>query len=494
MTTTEPSMLISPKAMERNLISCSLNDAEKLELLDLEVPAFESDELRTVYSMIVDLKATGHQTITIDTLRMFYDSRQDFYSIVKDHGGYKFLEALNAKPDLANFYLHLETLRQRHDIRVAKAKATSALKQIQDGDFASRDEVFGLLDAVVFNSAALNSENDLFNGLSIDWLEEQSKKYERGDFKVPGIPIKNSAMRDAFGPFWRCGGLTGWCGETNVGKSQVVGLLVRQMNEDGIPCLVLDNELEVDEFRSRIIASRTGIPLSELITGTAFNPKSEFYHDLKRHINDTKDNQHLMEWRKVIDMTYERVEPIIRRFMRKYPTKEYPFKCVIVDGIKVTNEGDSLFAVGYLAQKLKQLSGKYASDGLHIHYTCQLQRPPRSTVRERSVNPPDHNSIGLSKLIADNSTAIAIMVKEPLPDFSGYDPTKRRIFVPKNRFHQTLEVNTYLSCEFDGRCAYLEPLMTIQPQGGNPVSDGHAPEGTPGVRVVKKGIPDPEDF
>jgi replicative DNA helicase len=485
---TEGAITFSTRAMERNLIACALNDAEKLELLDLEVPAFEGDELRTVYSMIVDLKGTGHQTITIDTLRMFFDSRQDFYATVKEHGGYAFLESLNAKPDHANFHLHLETLRQRYDIRVAKAKAATALKELVSGEFSSRDEVYGLLDNIVFNTGCVNPESDMFNGIDMEWLEEQSQRFVRGEFRVPGIPIKNTAMRDAFGPYWYCGGLTGWCAETNVGKSQAVGMLTRQMNEDNIPVLVLDNEMEAVDFRNRIIASSTGIPLVELVTGNAFNPKSEFYRDLKKHIAETGERQKLIEWRKVLDMTYERVEPIIRRFLRKY--HEYPYKCVIVDGIKMTNESDSLFAVGYLVQKLKALSGRFATEGIHIHFTAQLQRPPRATIRDRTANPPDHNAIGLSKLIADNATTIAIMTKEPLADFTGYDPTKRRIFVSKHRFHNTLEVNSYLSCEFDGKCAFLNPLMTILPKD----EDGsHAPEGTPGVRVQKKNAQD-DDF
>ena len=345
---TEGAIIFSTRAMERNLIACALNDAEKLELLDLEVPAFESDELRTVYSMIVDLKGTGHQTITIDTLRMFFDSRQDFYTIVKDHGGYAFLESLNAKPDHANFHLHLETIRQRYDIRVAKAKAASALKEIVSGEFNSRDEVYSLLDNIVFNTGCVNPESDMFNGLDMDWLEEQSQRFVRGEFKVPGIPIKDASMREAFGPYWYCGGLTGWCAETNVGKSQVVCMLTRQMNADGIPVLVLDNEMEAADFRNRIIAGSTNIPLVALVTGDAFNPTSEYYRILKKYIAETGERQKLIEWRKVLDMTYERVEPIIRRFIRKYPAREYPYKCIIVDGIKMTNEGDSLFAVGYL--------------------------------------------------------------------------------------------------------------------------------------------------
>lgn len=476
---------ISPRAMERNVISCALNNAEMLELLDLAVPAFEGDEFRTVYSMIADLKATGHQIITIDTLRMFFDSRQDFYTIVKERGGYKFLESLAAAPDFANFHLHLETLRQKYDIRVAKARAVAAMEQIREGEFETREQVYDLLDEIIDNSHGVNPDSDIFRGLSLDWLEEQAGKFERGEFKIPGIPIKNQALREAFGPYWYCGGLTGWCAETNVGKSQVIGMLARMGTEEGIPTLVLDNEMEATDFRNRTIAGATGIPLVELVTGSAFNPKSEFYKDLKNYINKNQEKQKLIEWRKVLDMTMERIEPMMRRFLRKYPVAQYPFKQILIDGIKMTTEGDSLFAVGYLAQKLKSFSGRFAHEGLHIHFTCQLQRPQKQTIKDKFANPPDHNSIGLSKLIPDNATTIAVMTKEPLPDFSGYDPTKRRIFVPKHRFHNTLEVNSYLSCEFDGKCAYLEPLMTVQPQGGKKVEE--APEGTPGVKVTKTG-------
>ena len=468
---------LASKSYERNVISCALNDPEMLEMLDLEVPAFESDELRVVYSMIHDLKASGHQQISIDTLRMFYDSRADFYGILKEHGGYKFLEALVSRPDFSNFHFHLDELRQRYEIRVAKARATTALEEIKSGEFAVRGEIFDLLDNIMDNSRGVNPEMDVFKGLSLDWLDAQEGKFFRGEFKTPGIPIKDPSMREAFGHYWYCGSLVIWAGETNVGKSQVVQMLVRQGFEDNIPTLILDNEMEAPDFRNRFIASGTGIPLLELVTGNAFNPKSEYYKDLKSFISKTKDMQHTIEWRKLIDMRMERIEPLVRRFMRRFPVEKYPFKQVVVDGIKMTTDSDNLFQVGYLAQKLKEFAGRFANEGLVIHSTCQLQRPAKQTIKDKATNPPDQNSIGLSKLIADNATVVAVMCKEPLPDFSGWDNLKRRIYVPKHRFHQTLEVNSFLSCEFDGKCSYLNPLMVVMPHG--PAHSGAAPENTP---------------
>ena len=452
------------KSYERNLIACALNSPELLEMLDLPVPSFECDELRIVYSMIHDLKATGHQEITIDTLRMFYDSRSDFYGLVKEHGGYKFLEALNSRPDFVNFPLHLEGVTQRYDIRVARARATSALEELTSKEFTNPDQVYDVLDGIMDCSAS--PDTDIFRGLSLGWLDEQEGRFARGEFKTPGIPITNRAMKEAFGNFWYCGSLVMWAGETGVGKSQIVQMLIRQGFDDGVPTLILDNEMEATQFRDRYIASVTGIPLLELVTGKAFNPKGEYAKDIRGYVSKTKDQAHLVEWRKLLDMRMERIEPIVRRWMRKFPTKDYPFKQVIVDGIKMSADSDNLFAIGYLAQRLKEFAGKHSTDGLVIHATCQLQRPPKQTIKDKASNPPDHNSIGLSKLISDNAAVVAVIVKEPLVDFSGWDATRRRIFVPKHRFHQTLETNSYLSCEFDGKCSYLNPLLVVQPNGG----------------------------
>ena len=480
-------IILASKAFERNLISCGMNNPEMLELLDLEVAAFESDELRIVYSMIVDLKAAGHQSITIDTLRMFYDSRQDFYTVIKEHGGYKFLETLNARPDFSNFTLHLEEIRKRSDIRAARARATVALQDIQTGTFASPEEVYDALDSVMDSSGGKNAELDQFKGLSMTWLEEQSGKFERGEFKAPGIPIKDSSMRDAFGSFWNHGSLNIWAGETGVGKSQIVQMLTRQSLQDDVPICVLDNEMESSEFRDRFIASSTGIPLYELVTGKAYNPKSEFYKDLKKFIKENPSAQDLIEWRKVLDMRIERIEPMIRRFMRKYPVSQFPHKRAIVDGIKMTADTESLFAIGYLAQRLKELAGKFAAEGLVIDATCQLQRPPRQSIKDKATNPPDHNSIGLSKLIGDNAAVVAVITKEPLPDFSGWDPNKRRIYVPKHRFHATHEANSYLLCEFDGKTSYLNPVGVSHPEVATRGEE--APENTPGVRVQRSPLP-----
>lgn len=481
-------LVLASKAFERNTISCALNNQELLEMLDLPVAAFESDELRIVYSMIHDLKATGHQQINIDTLRMFYDSRQDFYSVIKEHGGYKFLEALSSRPDFSNFHFHLEELRQRYEIRIARARAAEALSHIEGGSFSTRSQIFDVLDGIMDNTRGIDPEMDIFHGLTLEWLDEQSGKFERGEFKTPGIPITDSSMRDAFGPYWYVGSLNIWAAETGIGKSQAVGMLVRQGFEDGIPSLVLDNEMTAPEFRNRNISAAAMIPMGELVTGRAYNPRSEYYKDLRKHITKTASKQHLVEWRKVIEMKMERIEPLIRRFMRRYPVAEYPYKQVIVDGIKMTNEGDNLFQVGYFAQKLKEFAGRFSNEGLVIHATCQLQRPAKQTIKDKASNPSDHNQIGLSKLISDNATVVAIMTKEPLPDFSGWDANKRRIYVPKHRFHATLEANCYLSVEFDGKCSFMNPLMVILPHG--PARGGAAPEGTPtGARIVRLGPP-----
>lgn len=448
------------RAVERNLLACALGDQICLEQLDVPPAAFESEAIRTTYSVICDLKKAGVEVISLATLRHNFDSRDDFRLTLERHGGAAFLENLASKPDLANFRLGLEQLKSRFAIRSAKNRASAALEMILETEFENPFQLYDLLDSkLIAMDDAEGSETFKFNEISLGWLDSQVDAYKSGAFSNIGHPITNPAMSEMFEELFINGSMYTWAGETNVGKSMIVQMLIDdQCIQGGIPTLVLDNELSRNEFKARCLSRIGQVPFKSLISGRAFNPESHDYAKLRTKLGVLEGAlNHNLEWRSVLEMSIERIDPIVRRFLRQY--QDYPHKQLIVDGIKLSTDSDSYLQVGFFAQKLKtHIAKRYADQGLIVHATCQLNRGGNSkNVQKDGDKHADHNSIGLSKLIADNSDDVLILTKHWDQEHNDFDPEKRRIYCTKARNHATLEGNNFLLCDFRGAVCALEP-------------------------------------
>ncbi len=444
--------ILASKAIERNVLACVLDDSSLLDQLYVPAEAFQSNALRITYLMIDELRKAGHEEISVNTLRLFHDAREDFRQVLSEHGGAGFLDVISAKPDKPNFNLHLGELKNRHAVRTAKAKANSALAHIQEGDFESPAEVYRAIDNHLSDTEYV--QNDVLRGgMDGAWLDEQTARLHAGEFKHVGHPIGNPQLKELMGQFVH-GSLYLWAGETNVGKSQLVQSLIRQQCfGEEIPTLVLDNELSREEFRNRLLANAGAIPLGSIFNGHAYDPANAYYPNMKHAIRTISGSP--IEWRLLLDMSPERVEATIRRFLRQHDN--HPHKQVIVDGIKLNSVTDSHQEVGFFGQKLKQVAQKYATEGLIIHATCQLNRSASTRTIVKEGTPPDHNQIGLSKMLADNSDDCFLLLRHYHGDTKEMVKNRRRLICTKARNHDTLDGSNYIICDFDGSRAYLEP-------------------------------------
>lgn len=472
--------MISQKALERNALACILNSAESLNEIDLPSAAFESPDLRAAYSMIRDLRDTGHDEVSISTLRHFYDARADFQAAVQDHGGWKFLETLAYKPDLHNFRLHISELKLRQDVRSLKGKVVNALDSIRDRAFANPEEVLAVLDEQLGTTEARRAGSIIESGsLGGTWLQRQSERFVRGDFKGNGIAIPEP-LSHACGRRWDAGSLNIWAGETNVGKSMIIQMLVGDFCIDrGIPTLVLDNEMSQEQFENRMMARASGIETKNFKDGCAYEPDSPFYNQLSMLMPRTEIAP--FTWVQQHEMKIYRIEALVRRFLRKYPKELYPAKQVIVDGIKLEGGNDSFWSAGFFAQELKLMIQRYATDGLVGHATCQLNKggaqKGRSSGKENEH--PTHLDVGLSKLIPDNADDFYILLHHYNYDADEtklFDKQHRRLVCTKAREHATLEGRDFLLMEFKGEKALLRPeSIVLDGKGMNTPGAGNLP-------------------
>jgi replicative DNA helicase len=449
------------RALERNVIACMLSNLDCLESSSLPPAAYETDSLRIAYSMIKELQGSGNE-VNINTLRAFFDQRDDFAELVQLHGGWQFIENLGAKPDMLNFKMHLEELTRRFAVRETRANAVEALEQVKTAQLASPSDIYDILDKHMSgNDATLANEAMNASDYDDEWLALQSQRYLSGDFTNSGIPVLNEHLRRIMGDQLVHGSMLILSGETNVGKSQWVHLLVRHFTvQQGIPTLVFDNELSRREFQNRALSNISGVRMKKIFNGSAFDPKNIDFSEMKKSIKVMQTAPLL--WRQLLDMSAERMEPIIRRFLRQYPKDQYPHKLIIVDGIKMQSGNDSFIEVGFFAQKLKALAQKFESEGVVMAPTCQLNRTgtARNIAKEKDVH-PDHNNIGLSKMIADNADDVYILLKHPVVEGNGqkaYSKDHRRLITTKARNHATFDGQNFVVMIFDGARCFLEPV------------------------------------
>lgn len=459
---------MASRAIERNVIACMLNKVECLEAVHLPIAAFETEQLRISYSMVQELLASGNVEVSVATLRTFYDQREDFAELLAAHGGYAFLENLAAKPDFANFKVHLDELTRRHDIRAAKARAAEALDKVQSAEVSEPGQIYDLVDSHLNSTGAVLRDNEYMHSgdYSDDWLEKQTTRYLAGEFASSGIPVLNDSLRHVMGDSLIHGSMLILAGETNIGKSQWLQMMVRHFTyQQGIPTLVFDNELSKCEFQNRTLANVSGVRLKKLFNGQAFDPHDMDYPDVKHGVKAMGGMP--LVWRKMLDMKIERVEAVLRRFLRQYPKEQYPHKLIIIDGLKMQSGNDNFVEVGFFAQNLKGLAQKYEDEGVVFTPTCQLNRTgtAKNVAKEKDIH-PDHNNIGLSKLIADNADDVYLVLKHPELDGQGqkiFSKHHRRLICTKARNHSTFDGQNYILMDFDGSRSYMEPQQAVGP-------------------------------
>ncbi|MCK7495084.1 MAG: hypothetical protein MZW92_31350 [Comamonadaceae bacterium] len=330
--------------------------------------------------------------------------------------------------------------------------------------FDNPEQIFEILDEhLVVEGDQPRHEMVKFEEINEKWLEEQASKYERGEFKTTGHPISNEALAYAFDGSFLHGSLVIWTGTTNIGKSLLCTMLCDlQGLQNGIPTLVLDNELTDKEFRGRLLARMAKTPFRAILRGEAYDRNSEHYEKLRTALPLLKKAP--VEWRKMEEISIERIEPVLRKFLRQY--KDYPHKQLIIDGIKMSADSDSYLQVGFFAQRLKtHIASRYAEQGLVVHATAQLNRSGGSyAIKKNKDEHPTHENIALSKLIADNADTVCILA--PVLDADGqFNKEARKVFITKARNHGVLVGNEYLVLECRGGTCTLNPTGVITNHG-----------------------------
>ena len=253
-----------------------------------------------------------------------------------------------------------------------------------------------------------------------------------------------------------------------VGKSVISDNIAIHNTRSGIPVLMVDTEMKVDDHYNRVLANMSGVPQDEIATGR-FAEDEEKYNAVKRAAKELKDMPYTYEC--AAGKPWENILNTIKRWvLQEVGTDEdgRTNDClVIVDYLKLMSAGGivdikEFQALGFQIQELHNLAVKY-----DISCVCLTQLNRDGITQETTA------SVSGSDRIIWFCTSFS-MLKEKSPDELAEDGPRggnRKLVTLKARHGPRTLNGNYINFRFEGEYARLTELHTrdqglTNPDGG----------------------------
>ena len=253
-----------------------------------------------------------------------------------------------------------------------------------------------------------------------------------------------------------------------VGKSVISDNIAITNTRNGIPTLMVDTEMKVDDHYNRILAHMAGVPQDEIATGRFANDE-EKYNAVRKAAAELKDMPYTYEC--AAGKPWENILNTIKRWiLQEVGTDEdgRTNDClIIVDYLKLMSAGGiadikEFQALGFQIQELHNLTVKY-----DVACVCLTQLNRDGITQETTA------SVSGSDRIIWFCTSFS-MLKEKSPDELAEDGPRggnRKLVTLKARHGPRTLNGNYINFRFEGEYARLTELHTrdqglANPEGG----------------------------
>ena len=250
-----------------------------------------------------------------------------------------------------------------------------------------------------------------------------------------------------------------------VGKSVISDNIAITNTRNGIPTLMVDTEMKVDDHYNRILAHIAGVPQDEIATGR-FADDEEKYIAVKKAATELKDMPYTYEC--AAGKPWESILNTIKRWiLQEVGTDEEgrTNDClIIVDYLKLMSAGGivdikEFQALGFQIQELHNLTVKY-----DVPCVCLTQLNRDGITQETTA------SVSGSDRIIWFCTSFS-MLKEKSPDELAEDGPRggnRKLVTLKARHGPRTLNGNYINFNFEGEYARLTELHTRDQGLSNP--------------------------
>ena len=250
-----------------------------------------------------------------------------------------------------------------------------------------------------------------------------------------------------------------------VGKSVISDNIAIHNTRSGIPVLMVDTEMKVDDHYNRVLAHMSNVPQDEIATGN-FASDEEKYNAVKRAATELKEMPYTYEC--AAGKPWESILNTIKRWiLQEVGTDEdgRTNDClVIVDYLKLMSASGivdikEFQALGFQIQELHNLTVKY-----DIACVCLTQLNRDGITQETTA------SVSGSDRIIWFCTSFS-MLKEKSPDELAEDGPRggnRKLVTLKARHGPRTLNGNYINFRFEGEYARLTELHTRDQGLANP--------------------------
>jgi replicative DNA helicase len=328
---------------EVSLCGAMLIDPTVLDRCDMARPEDFSDRrLGKVWTLGHRLHADG-TPLDLVTLLNAWEATGEAVDVDFIHG------LLEAKATAVNAEYHAAVVRTDADRRRAIQACLGAIHTLEHADVYARDDVERAMDDVVMSidractlGGTGDDRADTLERATLKMLktmDERSRLLKEGGMPRFAISSGFSALDELMGGGFLFGEVYGIGADEKVGKTALAMQIVERAAMEGHSVLLFSFEVALSQLAARIISARTGVRLSNMLSGAVTTQQT----------SDLIDAYHMTKpWAERVHLRCcpgESVDYVIRearRFLRSTAHRKHPLGLLVLDHIGCVARSPSL--------------------------------------------------------------------------------------------------------------------------------------------------------
>ena len=415
------------------MISICLKNSDKI--IDVETKGIFPEHMSVKghkYILLAILYLKSKQVKPSPMSIMEVTSTGEAKKAIDELGGLDYLMLLEeTRIPEENITLCIEKIKQSHtrNMLIQIAEETTAFAKSEQANVLNPGELIHFLESRIADAGASTNVSDETYKMG-DETEEILRVRAETPESVPGLEV-GWVNYDRLTNGAQAGDLIIICAPSKTGKSVVLTNWAKKISIiDSLPILYIDTEMSSREQEDRLLASLSGIPHSEIVSGmyvmdTVNGTADEKVAKLKRAREQLQMGNYYHIY--MPHFSIESVTSIVRKFQL-----QFGIVALFFDYIKIpSNQGDfrsqqEYQALGFFTSGLKDIAGTMK---IPVFTACQANRSDNKT------EDPDESNIGGSYRILQLASKLMFLYNKSPEKIAkdGFQNGNQQLFVKFQR-------------------------------------------------------------
>lgn len=418
---------------ERNLISICLKETDKIidvESAEIFAEHFGVPGHKFIYMAMMYLYSKKIKPTPVAIMEVL--SNEQAKKAVEELGGLEYLTIIeDSSVPSDNLPIFIEKIKQSYTRKMLFTIADDVREFVlsDKAEVLNPSELISIMEQKLTDlSVNTTVQNEVYKmgDKTDEILEERAKTPSQ----VPGIEIGWQQF-DKITNGGQPGDLIVVCAPSKVGKSVLLTNWATKLAiKDQIPILYFDTEMNEREQEDRILSNLTGIPHSEIISGTyVLDTVNGSARDKIAKLKRAKEELNTGNYYHIYmpHFTIEKVTALTRKF-----STQLGVKALFFDYIKIpSNQANfrqiqEYQALGFFTSGLKDLAGLLK---IPIYTACQTNR------NDLDTESPDASNIGGSYRILQLASKLIFLINKSQENIArdGFQNGNQQLFIKYQR-------------------------------------------------------------